>query len=127
MLVPDLEPIPIHDTPILGMSSRTYVENTKVYGGTLDVEGGAGFWVEYPDGLIDLTRTHWIQSESQQNGANGNAIVGGPPSLDAQTQTEIEVEGDPKRRIRVSNDKSALIVIDMQKYVPDIPIREAES
>jgi hypothetical protein len=106
------------------MSSRPYVQDPKVYGGTLDVEGAAGFWVEYPDGLLDLTRTHWVHSDSKQN---GNTTAGGPSPLDAQTQTEIEVEGNPKRRIRVSNDKSALVVIDMQKYVPDVPIREVGS
>lgn len=115
MAVIDLDPIPLHDTPILGMATRPYLQSPKVYGGTLDVEGGAGYWVEYPDGLMDLTRTHWIHPESQQNGANENAATGGPPPLDAQTQTEIEVKGDPKRRIRVSNEKSALVVVDMQK------------
>ncbi|EKM83902.1 hypothetical protein AGABI1DRAFT_110512 [Agaricus bisporus var. burnettii JB137-S8] len=122
MAVIDLDPIPLHDTPILGMATRPYLQSPKVYGGTLDVEGGAGYWVEYPDGLMDLTRTHWIHPESQQNGANENAATGGPPPLDAQTQTEIEVKGDPKRRIRVSNEKSALVVVDMQNFFlhPDL-------
>lgn len=125
------ESVPLHDTPILGMSSRPYVQNPTIYGGTLDVEGAAGFWVEYPDGLLDLTRTHWFQSDKGlpgaengmgvvqdgvQNGSNGATKVERPP-LDVQTQVEIEVDGEPKRRIRVSKDKCALVVIDMQKYV----------
>ncbi|KXN90056.1 Peroxyureidoacrylate/ureidoacrylate amidohydrolase RutB [Leucoagaricus sp. SymC.cos] len=110
------------------MTSRPYVESPKVYGGTLDVEGGAGFWVEYPDGLMDLTRSHWIHSAggAQLNGgtpANGSSGKDEkPPALDAEFQVEIDVGGEPKRRIRVSKDKCALIAIDMQNFFlhPDL-------
>jgi hypothetical protein len=98
-----------------------------VYGGTLDVEGAAGFWVEYPDGLMDLTRSHWIHSAggSQSNDTTPTNGTSGkenekPPALDTKTQVEIEVGGEPKRRIRVSKDKCALIVIDMQKSVEEV-------
>ncbi|KAJ3569767.1 hypothetical protein NP233_g4841 [Leucocoprinus birnbaumii] len=122
------EPIPLHDTPILGMTSRSYVQTPTRYGGTLDSEGAAGFWVEYPDGLVDLTRSHWIESNDDlKNGASPAIASAGKeqtraPPLDTGTQVEIEVGGEPKRRIRVSKDKSALIVIDMQNFFlhPDL-------
>ncbi|KAF9453845.1 hypothetical protein P691DRAFT_812459 [Macrolepiota fuliginosa MF-IS2] len=121
------EPIPLHDTPILGMTSRPYVQRATVYGGTVDVEGAAGFWVEYPDGLMDLTRTHLVSSDEGLPGVkNGNSAEAGkdekPPPLDVKTQVEIDVEGTPKRRIRVSKEKSALVVIDMQNFFlhPDL-------
>jgi hypothetical protein len=118
------EAVPLHDTPILGMTSRPYIESPTVYGGTLDVEGAAGFWVEYTNGLMDLTRSHWIHSTggAQSNGTmpanEGSSKDEEPPALDAETQVEIEVKGEPKRTIRVCKDKCALVVIDMQKYVP---------
>lgn len=94
-----------------------------MYGGSLDVEGAAGFWVEYPDGLTDLTRSHWVHSGEDQepNGAtpaNGSTAKEQEkaPALDTKTQVEIEVGGEPRRRIRVSKDKCALIVIDMQNF-----------
>lgn len=133
------EPIPLHDTPILGMPSRPHVQRATIYGGTLDVDGGAGFWVEYPDGLMDLTRSHLIPSGEGLLGVKANAagVQNGPaareedekpPALDVETQVEMEVEGEPKRRIRVSKEKSALVVIDMQKYVgTTLRIRQTES
>ncbi len=106
------------------MTSRPYVAHATAYGGTIDTEGGAGFWVEYPDGLMDLTRTHLVPSIGDSPGqkSNGTAVSEGskdekPPALDTETQVEIEVEGDPKRRIRVNKKKCAFVIIDMQKYV----------
>jgi len=118
------EPIPLHDTPILGMTSRPYVERATTYGGTLDVDGGAGFWVEYPDGLMDLTRTHLVPSAGGllgQKNSTGTAVSEGskdekPPALDAETQVEIEVEGDPKRMVRLNKEKCAFVIIDMQNF-----------
>lgn len=116
-------PVPLHDTPILGMSSRPYLERTTVYGGTLDAEGGAGFWVEYPDGLLDLTRTHLIPSvgDLSDQKSNETAVSEGskddkPPALDPKTQVEIGVVGEPTRRIRVNKEKCAFVIIDMQNF-----------
>lgn len=88
---------PIHDTPILGMTTRPRVQNATEFGNPLS------FWVEYPDGLVDLTRSAHLEG-------GGSAK---PPPLVEGEQVEIPVDGD--RTIRVDAKKSALVVIDMQK------------
>lgn len=87
---------PVHDTPILGMKSRPRVDELIEYG------NAASFWVEYPSGLVDLTRTTHASTD------------GGPqPNVDPRTQMDIRTDGD--RVVRVENKRTALVVIDMQK------------
>jgi len=114
--------LPLHDTPILGMTSRPYVQHPTMYGSALDAEGAAGFWVEYPDGLMDLTRSKPLSGDHKENTAKPGGEGMKPPVLDATTQIEIEVEGGPQRRVRIDKSKSALVVIDMQNFFlhPDL-------
>ncbi|KAI0322636.1 Isochorismatase hydrolase [Amylostereum chailletii] len=88
-------PLPIHDAPILGMTIRPRVESPKEYG------NAASFWVEYPSGLLDLTRS---------NRLDANAVE---PAL-AAGQIQIEVDGD--RTVRLDPAKTAFVIIDMQNF-----------
>lgn len=86
--------LPIHDTPILGMKTRPRVEEAIEYGGP------TSWWVEYPDGLVDLSRSAHLSSEGKSPGKKDG-------------QLDISVDGE--RTIRIAPAKSALVVIDMQK------------
>ncbi|KIJ68483.1 hypothetical protein HYDPIDRAFT_82344 [Hydnomerulius pinastri MD-312] len=77
------------------MTSRPKVSQTIEYG------NAASFWVEYPSGLIDLSRTEHLSSEGQSV----------PPQL-RSTQLDIPVDGD--RVIRVNKATTAAVIIDMQ-------------
>lgn len=88
---------PIHDTPILGMVSRPPVATAIEYG------NAASFWVEYPSGLVDLSRTNHLDTSNKD---------AQPPAL-TQDQLEIAVEGG--RTIRINKSASAVVIIDMQK------------
>lgn len=87
---------PIHDTPILAMVQRPLVVSPTEYGNP------ASFWIEYPSGLVDLTRSQHLADDS-------------PPSAVASNQLEISVDGG--RILRINDDTSALVIIDMQKWV----------
>lgn len=89
--------VPLHDTPILGMTSRPRVEQPIEYG------NAASFWVEFPSGLVDLSRSQHLST--------GGGV---PPPL-SSSQLELPVDGE--RAIRVDKKKTALVVIDMQKCV----------
>ena len=93
---------PIHNTPISDLIMRPKVTSPVEYGNDTD------FWVEYPSGLVDLSRTSHLPSDAE---AASNAV---PPSL-RPTQAEIVVNGD--RVIRVEKERTAIVIIDMQKYV----------
>lgn len=88
--------VPKHDTPILGMATRPRVSKAIEYGNT------ANFWVEYPSGLIDLTRSQRLTTDAVE------------PSLVSSTQLDIPVTGD--RTIRVDKSKAAAVIIDMQNF-----------
>ena len=62
------------------------------------------FWVEYPSGLIDLSRSQHPTGEFGEK----------PPVL-ASEQVDIPVDGG--RTIRIDTKSTAMIVIDMQKCV----------
>lgn len=81
------------------MSPRPKVTNVTEYGNS------TSFWVEYPSGLIDLSRTvHPQEGESQ------------PPQLQS-SQLDIAVNGE--RFIRINKATTAAVIIDMQKSVVD--------
>ncbi|KAK7468870.1 hypothetical protein VKT23_003369 [Stygiomarasmius scandens] len=94
---------PIHDTPILGMASRPPVQAPIQYGSI------ASFWVEYPDGLVDLTRSTPLAASA----------TGTSPAI-AAGQLDIKVDG--QRTIRVDASKTAIVIIDMQNFFlhPDL-------
>lgn len=82
----------------------------------------ASFWVEYPSGLVDLTRSSHIP-----NAAKAQSVPEEPdqelvhqddvqvPPLIADKQWELEVDGD--RSLRLSKASTAFVIVDMQKYV----------
>ncbi|KZS96027.1 hypothetical protein SISNIDRAFT_451689, partial [Sistotremastrum niveocremeum HHB9708] len=80
------------------MTTRPRVDSPKQFG-----DPGAGtFWVEYPSGLVDITRSHALETSADE-----------PPKLSAG-QHEIPVEND--RTIRYDAEKSAIVIIDMQNF-----------
>ena len=79
------------------MSSRPTVSQVTEYG------NAASFWVEYPSGLIDLSRTAHPRDEEFQ-----------PPQLQS-SQLDIPVNGD--RTIRINKATTAAVIVDMQKSV----------
>lgn len=94
------ESLPAHDTPILGMVVRPRVPLPVEYGNETD------YWVEYPTGLVDVSRSGHLSAEATSDAAYQ------PPPLKA-SQLDIQVDGD--RVLRVDREKTALVVIDMQK------------
>ncbi|KAF5375023.1 hypothetical protein D9758_000309 [Tetrapyrgos nigripes] len=93
--------LPIHDTPILGMVSRPPV--------TVPIQYGVkSFWVEYPDGLLDLSRT--------------TPLSGSPSTSPSISKGQLDIKVDGNRTIRVDASKTALVVIDMQNFFlhPDL-------
>ncbi|KJA29455.1 hypothetical protein HYPSUDRAFT_521472 [Hypholoma sublateritium FD-334 SS-4] len=91
---------PIHDTPISDLIMRPKVPSPVEYGNDTD------FWVEYPSGLVDLSRADHLPADVAA------AAKASPPPLKS-TQAEIEVNGE--RLIRVDKEKTAIVIIDMQK------------
>ncbi|HEV7735977.1 MAG TPA: hypothetical protein VGO47_01210 [Chlamydiales bacterium] len=61
------------------------------------------FWVEYPSGLVDLTRSAFAPTNSNEVPAKGEG--------------HLEIGVDGARKIRVDPKQSAIVIIDMQKYV----------
>ncbi|KAF9475977.1 Isochorismatase hydrolase [Pholiota conissans] len=98
---------PIHDTPISDLIMRPKVPEPVEYGNDTD------FWVEYPSGLVDLSRTDRLPSDAAA------AAKAQPPPLKA-TQADIAVNGD--RVVRVDKEKTAIVIIDMQNFFlhPDL-------
>ena len=74
-----------------------FVKEAKVFGNP----GGHNFWVEYPSGLLDLTR------------ANPPASATSEPPAKAAEHLEFEVNGN--RKLRIDPKKSAIVIVDMQK------------
>lgn len=91
---------PIHDTPICDFIMRPKVETPVEHGYEPD------FWVEYPSGLVDLSRKDHLPS--------GSSATTAPPALKS-SQMEIEVNGG--RTIRVEKETTAIVIVDMQKCV----------
>jgi hypothetical protein len=78
---------------------RPRVTEAQTFG---NVKSGS-FWVEYPSGLLDLTR-------SSPLGSNAKEVE---PPAQKNGQLEIEVEGD--RKIRIDAKQAAIVIVDMQK------------
>jgi len=92
-------PLPPYDTPIIDMVSRPNVPAPVEYG------NDTTFWVEYPTGLVDLSRTDRLPSSPVDNPSS-------PPLLKSN-QAEIEVDGG--RIVRINKETTAIVIIDMQK------------
>ncbi|GLB36124.1 putative isochorismatase hydrolase [Lyophyllum shimeji] len=83
---------------LTAMASRPLVPTPTQYG------RDSSFWVEYPSGLVDLSRTHPLQDAAE---------TPSPPPLKAG-QVEISVEGN--RTIRVDTKSTVMVIIDMQNF-----------
>lgn len=90
-------------TPNLQHAHPTVKPRPKVARPT-EYGNAAAFWVEYPSGLLDLSRSAHLPSHEDG--------VASPP-LNAETQWELAVDGG--RTLRLSKVHTALVVIDMQK------------
>ena len=81
----------------------------------------ASFWVEYPSGLVDLTRTTHLpkaakahsQPKAEQGAVHEDAVP--EPPLVSNTQWELHVDGD--RTLRLNKSTTAIVIVDMQKCV----------
>ena len=78
------------------VKARPRVDSPTEYGNDLS------FWVEYPNGLVDLTRSTHV-----------NADTGIEPPISTTEHLDIAVDGD--RVTRVARKRTALVIIDMQK------------
>ncbi|GJE86172.1 isochorismatase hydrolase [Phanerochaete sordida] len=85
------------------------------------------FWVEYPSGLVDLTRTVHLPEAARAHDVpeqpDEQVVFEGKlsiPPLIADKQWEVEVDGD--RSLRLSKAHTAIVIIDMQNYFlhPDL-------
>lgn len=67
------------------------------------------FWVEYPSGLVDLTRSAHLSKSDDKDTAKLE-----PPPLQPNAQWELPVESG--RTLRLNKAQTAIVIIDMQKY-----------
>jgi hypothetical protein len=107
---------PAHQNGATSVKHRPRISTAVEYG------SAASFWVEYPTGLVDLTRTVHLpkaeKAESVPEEPDKDLVhtdTARIPPLIADKQWELEVEGD--RSLRVSKANSAFVIIDMQKYI----------
>lgn len=104
---------PVYHSAVNAKSKRPHVFTATEYG------NAASFWVEYPSGLIDLTRTTHLPSAQrahdqpvEEHDLVHEDVVHPPPLL-AETQFEVNVECD--RVLRLNKAHTAIVIIDMQK------------
>lgn len=79
-------------------AARPRLDKTTQYGHPAT----GSFWVEYPDGTVDVTRTHPLTAPDAD----------APPKQDKHI--EVAVDGD--RKVRFDPARAAIVIIDMQKY-----------
>ena len=82
------------------MTTRPKVPTPVEYG------NDTNFWVEYPSGLIDISRKTHLQSVADTGAPEG------PPPLQP---TQVDIEVDRGRTVRIDKEASAIVIIDMQK------------
>ncbi|KAH9944336.1 Isochorismatase hydrolase [Epithele typhae] len=76
----------------------------------------ASFWVEYPSGLVDLTRTAHLPASSEGDRE--------PPEPTLVKELQVDVPADGERTVRVQAARSAMVVIDMQNFFLHPDLRE---
>jgi hypothetical protein len=79
------------------MTTPGSVETSTEYG------NDASFWVEYPSGLVDVSRSHHLSEPAED-------IV--PPPLSAN---QLDIPADGGHTVRVDKASTAIVIIDMQK------------
>ncbi|KAI0928447.1 hypothetical protein AcW1_005688 [Taiwanofungus camphoratus] len=99
---------PIYDTPILGMTTRPRVAAAVEYG------NATSFWVEYPSGLIDLSRLAHLDKGPLKVVQDENVADMQVRQMQPSTQLDVQVDGD--RVVRIAKNRSAIIIIDMQNF-----------
>ncbi|KAL5534399.1 hypothetical protein ACEPAG_861 [Sanghuangporus baumii] len=110
------EQLPVYDTPILGMKTRPRVEEATEYG------SAASWWVEYPDGLVDLSRSVHLQDANADAHLPSNIKVSEAKTSPERKEGQVDIDVDGERSIRIDPKKSALVVVDMQNFFlhPDL-------
>ena len=91
---------PVYHSAVNANSKRPHVVAPTEYGNP------ASFWVEYPSGLVDLTRTNHLPTHDN--------VAQPPPPLVSDTQFEVSVDCD--RVLRLNKAHTAIVIVDMQKY-----------
>ena len=109
-------------TPIYHNGTFSFVKHRPKLATATEYGNAASFWVEYPSGLVDLTRTvHLPKAQAAQSVPEEPdqelvlEDVAPIPPLIANKQWEIEVEGDMV--LRLNKAATAFVIIDMQKCV----------
>jgi len=92
------------------MSIRPKVPKPIEYG------SGNNFWVEYPSGLVDISRTDRLpMTEGKEpEPDHGNSPQGQRPEPPLKP-TQIDVSVDGERVVRIDKKATAIVIIDMQK------------
>jgi hypothetical protein len=78
------------------MTTRPLIETATEYG------NDASFWVEYPSGLVDVSRSHHLSTKSAKD-------------IPPLTASQLDIPADGNRTIRVDKAATAIVIIDMQK------------
>ncbi|KAJ3815964.1 Isochorismatase hydrolase [Lentinula aff. lateritia] len=124
--------IPQYHTPILGMTSRPRVPQPVEYGDPTSND----FWVEYPHGLVDLSRsTHLkdlkISAEKQldidttkEPGAQNILLAGSNIITPTLLPGQLDVQMTGERIVRLDTEKTAVVIIDMQNFFLHKDIRD---
>ena len=94
------------------VKSRPKVARPTEYGNP------AAFWVEYPSGLVDLTRSSHLPAKAQSVPEEPDQVLVHAdsvqvPPLNVEKQWELAVEGDTA--LQMSKAHTAIVIIDMQK------------
>jgi hypothetical protein len=74
-----------------------HLKHAKTYGNVKN----DSFWVEYPSGLLDLTRS--------------NPLIPAATQAPAKKDDELEIEVEGNKRIRIDAKQAAIVIVDMQK------------
>ncbi len=109
-------------TPIYHAAFANWILQPRPRIATATEFGNAiSFWVEYPTGLVDLTRTAHLPlaAEAHNQPTKAQEVVHEdpvpqPPLVEA-SQFEVQVDGD--RRLRLNRATTAIVIVDMQKCV----------
>lgn len=79
----------------------------------IEYGNASSFWVEYPSGLVDLTRETHLTPRNNDETVTTNGLHTIEPPLLGDTQLEVMVDGD--RVVRMAKARTAMVIVDMQK------------
>ncbi|EKM61091.1 uncharacterized protein PHACADRAFT_85115 [Phanerochaete carnosa HHB-10118-sp] len=93
------------------VKSRPNVSKPTEYGNATD------FWVEYPNGLVDLSRIAHLPEAAKAHSRLDEQLIhedkASVPPLIVDKQWEVKADGN--RSLRLSRAHTAIVIIDMQK------------